>query len=135
MPRRTEDSMKRLTGLAIALLVLMLGVAPSWSGPPNPTASDVNGNTAGGTNALVNVTAGGGVNTAFGSLALTSNTTGNFNTATGAQALAGNTTPGAHALLNNSGGGKNTALGFEALLNSTGNQNIAVGNEAGSALV
>ena len=44
--------MNRIAGLVIAGLVLMLGVTPSWGGPPNPTASDANGNTAGGTGAL-----------------------------------------------------------------------------------
>ena len=41
--------------VAVAGLVAMLGSTPSWGGPPNPTASDANGNTAGGTGALENV--------------------------------------------------------------------------------
>ena len=57
--------MNRLAGLVIAGLVFLLGVTPSWGGPPNPTASDANANTAGGTNALLNVTSGT-VNTAGG---------------------------------------------------------------------
>ena len=63
--------MNRITRLVpIAGLVLMLRITLSWGGPPNPTPSDGNGNTAGGTNALVNVTIDGGLNTAFGSVAL-----------------------------------------------------------------
>jgi hypothetical protein len=49
---------------------MMFGVTPSWGGPPNPTASDVNGNTAGGTGALETVTESAHFNTAFGVNAL-----------------------------------------------------------------
>ena len=48
--------MNRVSGFVIAGLVLVLGVTPSWGVPPNPTPSDSDGNTAGGTNALANVT-------------------------------------------------------------------------------
>ena len=50
-------------------LVLSLAAVASWAGPPpNPIASD-NGNTAGGTNALINNEKGDN-NTAFGDDAL-----------------------------------------------------------------
>src|SRR5207249_2023369 len=58
----------RLVG-GVAGLVLLLGVGLSWGGPPNNDVSDAMGNTAGGTNALVSLTTGG-TNTAFGFEAL-----------------------------------------------------------------
>jgi hypothetical protein len=54
--------------LGIAGLVLLLGSGASWAGPPNPTASDAAGQTAGGSYALYN--GGGEANTAFGEDAL-----------------------------------------------------------------
>src|SRR5262245_38348550 len=45
--------------------VLLLGVGLSWGGPPNNDVTDAQGNTAGGTNALMNNTTGVD-NTAFG---------------------------------------------------------------------
>ena len=58
----------------IASLVLLLGGGLSWAGPPNLTASDAAGNTAGGTNAVVNNPTGI-FNTGFGWEALSQNTT------------------------------------------------------------
>jgi len=79
------------------------------------------------------------VNTAIGSSALLSNTTGNNNTASGIGALQDNTignrntSNGDAALLNNTTGNFNTAIGSEALLlNTTGNSNTALGSSAGS---
>jgi hypothetical protein len=80
-------------------------------------------------------------NTAIGSQALLSNTTGNKNTATGYQALYRNSTGefnvavGYNALRANNGtsgnGSRNTAVGNEALLdNTTGFQNVATGHQA-----
>jgi hypothetical protein len=168
-----ENPMNRITGLVIAGFVLMLGVTPSWGGPPNPTASDAKGNTAGGTAALQNVTNGsfntafgdnalpadtdgsfntacgvnalssnttGSSNTASGYVALSANTTGDFNTAVGSQALFQNTTGnyntaiGVLALGLNVDGSQNTAIGIQALHQSTGKMNIAIGDNAGSAL-
>src|SRR5262249_34972581 len=77
--------------LGIIALVGLLGVSPSWGAPPNNDVSDALGNTAGGTNALSSTTTGS-ANTAFGFQALVSNTTGNNNTATGLSALQSNTT-------------------------------------------
>jgi hypothetical protein len=129
----------------LAGFVLLLTNTPSWGQTPtcahpgcNPTASDANGNTAGGTNALLEVGSFGPVssNTAFGDGALGVNKTGNLNTATGSQALSGNlaggfnTASGANALLSNNGD-SNTASGYDALvLNTTGSNNTASGANA-----
>ncbi|GAB3994855.1 hypothetical protein GCM10028807_33500 [Spirosoma daeguense] len=73
-------------------------------------------------------------NSAFGSLALTNNTSGNYNTGTGLQALTtnttgtGNTAFGATALQFNVGGNFNTAAGYQSLRSNTaGIGNTAVG--------
>jgi hypothetical protein len=87
--------------------------------PPAPDGGYLNSNTAEGTNALFSLTTGS-VNTANGAYALFSNTTGGANTANGSEALGGNTT-----------GDDNTANGFEALIsNTTGTQNTATGARA-----
>lgn len=84
--------------------------------------------------------ASGNFNTAFGSYALTSNTTGRRQTAIGSQALYSNTTGfyntalGALALYTNVTGNYNTALGNQALQYSTGNNNAAIGNGALTSL-
>jgi hypothetical protein len=88
-----EDSMHHIQSrtLGIAGLVLLFGNGLSWAGgPPNPTASDANQNTAGGTNALFDNTTGIN-NIAFGFEALLFNTTGDDNTASGSEALLNNT--------------------------------------------
>jgi hypothetical protein len=76
-------------------------------------------------------------NTATGSRALFSNTTGNSNTAAGAGALTENTTGGANtavgisALSQNTTADDNTAIGAVAPFdNTTGTQNTAVGSSA-----
>lgn len=73
-------------------------------------------------------------NTAIGSKALYTNTTGSFNNATGYQALFSNTTGvfntafGSQALFTNTTGSSNTAIGSLALLdNTTGENNNASG--------
>jgi Chaperone of endosialidase len=98
--------------------------------------SDLNGNTAVGSGALVNDSTGSS-NTASGSYALTTNTTGGGNTATGVDALvyntAGNynTASGVGALQSNTNGSNNTASGTNALeFNTTGGNNTASGYEA-----
>ena len=86
---------------------------------PAPDGGYANDNTAEGTNALFSLTTGA-ANTASGSKALYANTTGNQNTATGDHALRHNTT-----------GYQNTATGTRALFNnSTGIQNAANGGNA-----
>jgi uncharacterized coiled-coil protein SlyX len=93
-------------------------------------------NTAEGTNALFSLTSGVG-NTAIGFDALFGNTTGPNNTAIGVQALFHNThgfenaATGWRGLFFNTTGFHNTAAGFEALfLNTTGNHNTADGDIA-----
>jgi len=101
--------------------------------------SDDKGDTALGTGALNSDSTGTG-NTAFGYFALVANTTGTQNTAFGNAALSANigggsnTAVGFQALnVNNSGisGGNNTAVGSGALATSTsGFTNVAVGSGA-----
>ncbi len=94
-----------------------------------------NGNTAEGSGALQSLTTGIH-NTADGHQTLLLNTTGNFNTATGSQALKNNTgdlntADGFHALLSNTTGSLNTATGWKALVrNTTGFSNTSDGCEA-----
>ena len=131
----------------VAGLVMLMNITPSWGQTPvcgapgcNPTVSDANGNTAGGTGALRNVAPEpplrGVGNTAFGSGALLSNTTGSANTATGAQALINftgdnNTATGYGTLFFNTTGNRNTAVGAGALTaNTTGDNNTATGRAA-----
>ena len=129
--------------LAIATgLALMLLVTPSWGQTPvcdspgcNPTESDANSNTAGGTNALNGVTSGTN-NTAFGRAALLATSSGDDNTAVGARALLlngsgdNNTGVGSRALFSNTIGGSNTAIGANALRDNTGSFNTATGASA-----
>jgi len=108
--------------------------------PPNPTNSDGNFNTAGGTNALHSITSGpteANNNTAFGDVALAADTTGQWDTAVGSQALQFNTTGqansafGYNALNANTTGGYNTACGFATLqYNGQGSYNTAHGSGA-----
>jgi len=130
-----EAPMNRTIPLVALLIVLSL-VTPSWSGPPNPTDSDANFNTAGGHNALPFVTTGED-NTAFGYLALYQNITADNNTAVGFEALVSNvsgsfnTAFGWAALLDNINGVDNTAFGANALRHNTaGSLNTAAGTNA-----
>jgi hypothetical protein len=93
-------------------------------------------NTAEGTDALFSLTTGTD-NTAIGFDALFSNTTGSENTATGSDALLSNTTgirnaaSGFAALESNTIGVRNTATGRAALANNTtGNDNTGDGHDA-----
>ena len=158
------NSITRLVAV-VAGLVLLLNVTPSWGQPVcaapgcNPTTSDANRNTAGGTGTLVNVheSTGGFSNTGFGKNALSlntagarntasgdsalfSNTTGNNNTASGSSALESNTignlntASGFQALQDNTAGVQNTAIGAKALKKSLGTKNIGIGFQAGVSL-
>src|SRR5262245_60439852 len=80
----------RLAG-GIISLVLLLGVGQSLGRPLNTTTIDVLGNTAVGTNALVNTTTDA-QNTTFGFQEMTTMTTGIHNTAVGHNALVNATT-------------------------------------------
>ncbi|HEY6941730.1 tail fiber domain-containing protein [Dokdonella sp.] len=96
---------------------LMVGVPAHAQQPPNPTPSDSSSNTAGGTDALLNLVLPASNNTAFGYDALYSNVSGQFNTAFGVTALRNSTT-----------GDYNTAVGVSALsINGAGSYNTAVG--------
>ena len=94
----------------------------SEAGIPPSDGGNANGNTAEGTQALYSNTTGN-ANTAIGVGALYENTTGTGNTATGMAALGSNTT-----------GIANTAIGARALLSATGNYNVALGDSAGESL-
>jgi hypothetical protein len=115
---------------AVLFLSLLMLAHLCW-----PTAAAAQ--TAYGTGALSNNTSGT-FNSAFGYFALYSNTSGSGNTATGQQALVANTTgyentaDGVLALFSNTTGTRNTAQGLAALFqNTTGNNNIALGYYAG----
>jgi trimeric autotransporter adhesin len=152
MTRRGASKLSNSRTVGTVGLALLLGSGFAWAGPPNPTASDSNANTAGGTNALI-MTAGryntgfgyealrhdttGQENTAIGIDALYANTTGNENTAIGSGALESNTTgyhntaSGVNALTGNTEGIENTASGHGALFyNTTGAHNTASGVNA-----
>ncbi len=103
---------------------------------PPPDGGYAGDNTAEGTDALFSLTTGT-ENTAIGFDALYSNTTGDSNTATGSIALSTNTTgvrntaDGFAALNSNTTGERNTATGRAALtFNTTGNNNTADGHDA-----
>jgi hypothetical protein len=140
-----ETSMNSIIRVVAVMagLALLLHSTPSWSQPVcvspgcNSTASDVNENTAGGTEALANLSDDASSNTAFGTGALHSTTTGIQNTATGDTAMFKNTTgnqntaSGFQALINNISGSFNTATGVNALSdNTTGTNNTATGANA-----
>ena len=103
---------------------------------PAPDGGYPGNNTAEGTNALFSLTSGID-NTALGFEALVRNTTGDFNTAEGFGALFNNTSgtqntaTGVNALISNTTGSFNTADGVNTLFrNTTGFQNAATGVQA-----
>lgn len=121
--------------ILVTSLVLLLGSLATGAPPPNIITS-ANGNTAGGTGALTSNSTGID-STAFGQSTLLSNTAGFRNTATSASALISNTTGfdnaafGESALFSNTTGFGNTATGVEALrANTTGSRNTASGDKA-----
>ncbi|HET9367004.1 MAG TPA: tail fiber domain-containing protein [Candidatus Udaeobacter sp.] len=121
----TTSSKYRSTVLTKTFVVLMAGLfsfVSSEAGIPPPDGGNANGNTAEGTQALFSNTTGN-ANTAIGVGALYKNRTGVSNTAIGMAALGSNTT-----------GFSNTAIGARALLNATGNHNVALGDSAGEFL-
>jgi Chaperone of endosialidase len=136
--------MKRNTPLLFTAIALVgIGLLPNAHAvSPPPDGGYPGFNTAEGTNALKSLTTGV-ANTAVGWFSLFSNIDGSFNTAVGAGTLLfnvgdqntgdgiSNTAVGAVALLNNTTGGQNTAVGSAALLNNTtGALNTAVGSAA-----
>jgi Chaperone of endosialidase len=127
----------RLAFLLIPLVFVCFGLSPvARAVVPAPDGGYPGFNTAEGTNALFSLTSGT-ANTAIGFNALFNNTTGGSNTGTGFQVLFRNTTgfqnaaTGWRALFENTTGFHNTASGFEALFfNTTGNHNTADGDVA-----
>ena len=123
--------------ILLALCCFALSPAPKAFGvSPAPDGGYAGGNTAEGTNALFSRTSGVW-NTALGYQALYHVTTGNQNTATGFQTLFNTTTGsfsvanGSQTLFNNTTGSFNTATGFRTLyFNTTGSNNTGNGYEA-----
>lgn len=126
-----------LIPLVVGCFVLPLNVQAVT---PAPDGGYPGNNTAEGTSALFSLSTGTN-NTANGFQALTHDTTGSSNTATGFRALflnssgVQNTADGFQALASNTTGNQNTASGYNALLhNTTGHDNIALGYQAGILL-
>src|SRR5436190_20907320 len=97
--------------LLMTLTLLCFGLSPTAKAllpPPAPDGGYPGGNTAEGSDALLNRTTGVW-NTATGYQALNGDTTGHQNTATGYQSLSSNTM-----------GGQNTASGVRSLSNNFG---------------
>src|SRR6266436_3201417 len=122
----------------IPLLLAAFALSPTAQAQlsPPPDGGYAGDNTAEGTDALFSLTTGT-ENTAIGFDALNSNTTGDSNTATGSIALSSNTTGvrntanGFAALNSNTTGERNTATGRAALtFNTTGNNDTADGHDA-----
>src|SRR6266480_495439 len=123
---RTTRSRARRTVLNKTFVVMITGLfsfVSSEANTPLPGGGNANSNTAEGTQALFSNTTGN-ANTAIGVGTLYKNTTGTGNTATGMAALGSNTT-----------GFSNTAIGTMALMmNTTGNYNVTLGVSAGESL-
>jgi Chaperone of endosialidase len=122
--------------LLIGLALTWAALSPARAVTPAPDGGYANNNTAEGTNALASLTTGFH-NTATGAFALGSNTQGGNNTANGVNALYFNTTGfnntanGLDALAFNTTGGFNAANGYQALFsNTTGINNTASGSAA-----
>ncbi len=112
----------RLGVLAVGLALLLLIPAARAVSPP-PDGGYPNQNTAEGTDALFTLTSGAN-NTAVGFDALFNNSSGSDNTAMGSNALSSNTTgrfntgSGSSALQSNTTGEFNTASGYHALFSN-----------------
>ncbi len=125
----------RLFTTLLLFLSVSLAASNARAVIPPPDGGYPGFNTAEGTKALFSLTTGS-ANTAVGWFSLFSNADGGFNTATGAGALLFNTADentafGTAALLSNTTGFENTANGTLALFsNTTGVQNTAVGYSA-----
>src|SRR6266545_6190247 len=127
-------SMKTTIRLFFSVLFsFLLAVAPNAQAViPPPDGGYPGFNTAEGTKALFSLTTGS-ANTAVGWFSLHNLATGSFNTAAGAGALLFNTADantafGTAALLFNTTGNQNTAIGADALVSNTkGIDNTAVG--------
>jgi Chaperone of endosialidase len=119
-----------------AILLAWFALSPARAVTPAPDGAYPGANTAEGTDALFSLTTGR-ANTAIGFDALFRNATGNNNTATGVDGLFSNTTGsantaiGSDALFRNATGNNNTATGVDGLFsNTTGSANTAAGFNA-----
>src|SRR5262245_61240332 len=124
--------------LVISVMLVCFELLPTVLGelpPPPPEGGYPDGNTAVGTQALLDLTSGQD-NTALGFRALGDNAEGNLNTAVGSTALRNNrggsrnTATGDAALFENSAGNNNTANGYQALQSNKGNNQTAIGSGA-----
>ena len=139
LPVKNSGKRARLLGSSIflSLALAWLTFSPTARAvTPAPDGGYPGDNTAEGTSALFSNTSGTD-NTAIGFQALLSNTTGGGNMAIGSQALSSNTTgnnntaDGYESLFSNTTGGLNTASGYQALFFNTGGfDNAAFGDEA-----
>src|SRR5262249_3185089 len=121
MPRKHSRAICNET--LVAMMIGLFSLVSSEAVAPPPASAQDTGNTAEGTEALFSNTTGH-ADTAIGAGALYKNTTGVGNTATGMAALGSNTT-----------GFSNTAIGIRSLMNNTtGNYNVALGDSAGDLL-
>jgi hypothetical protein len=133
---KANIQLKKTISLSIAAVLFALGSSAAVAGTWNPTSSDANSNTAGGSNALGSI-AGGASNTAFAYGALYKNTTGYMNSAFGVYALLnnstgyGNTAMGMQTLQSNTTGAYNSGYGTYALYGNTiGTHNVAMGHKS-----
>jgi Chaperone of endosialidase len=123
--------------LLATLMFACFGLLPKAQAVvPAPDGGYAGANTAEGTDALFSLTSGF-ANTATGYQTLFTTISGQYNTATGYQALYStgnafaNTATGVQALYTNTTGGDNTATGFTSLyFNTTGIRNTADGSGA-----
>src|SRR5215470_8252612 len=128
-----NNSLLRCAFLIMPFVLICVATLPGARAvSPPPDGGYPGGNTAEGTDALLSLSSGTD-NTAIGADALANNLSGNDNTAVGFQALLlatgnDNTAVGSEALFFDTGGHDNTATGFQALFNNTsGIENVASG--------
>ena len=128
-----NNSLLRCAFIIMPFVLMCVATLPGARAvSPPPDGGYPGGNTAEGTDALLSLSSGTN-NTAIGADALANNVSGNDNTAVGFQALLlatgnHNTAVGSEALFFDTGGHDNTATGFQALLNNTsGIENAASG--------
>jgi hypothetical protein len=112
--RFKRNSIRRIVLITLLLTCFALSQTAQAVNPP-PDGGYPGNNTAEGTNALLSLTSGAN-NTAVGTNALLHDTSGGYNVGVGSQALALNST-----------GNFNMAIGTQALYNNTASANMAVG--------
>src|SRR5438552_934323 len=134
----TKKSLFASIFMVLPFVFVCFGLSPAVRAVvPAPDGGYPGFNTAEGTNALFSLTSGVG-NNAIGFQALLHNTTGIHNTANGFAAMSRtttgqhNTATGDEALGSNTTGSFNTADGAHSLENNTGTGNTALGFAAGA---